>query len=194
MSALDHGAHAFPTKGRFVPTDRRRVRASRPHERANVAATYVPQALPDRQAFTTVAQLLDVRCGSLDCHGTLARNLRLFGSAGLRWSAGDRPLVPLCNTQDEADQDYESVVGLEPETMSAIVLAGGADPDRLTMVRKARGIEAHKGGQIWTEGDDSDTCLTSWLAGSANSNACAQGMASVLPGGSGNPLLQCVAP
>lgn len=156
-------------------------------------AQYTPQALPDQGTFPPVAELLVVRCGSLDCHGTPARNLRLYGSAGLRWSSSDRPLVPLCDTQDEVTADYESVVDLEPETMSAVVAAGGASPQELTMVRKARGTESHKGGQIWTEGDDSDTCLTSWLAGHANENACATGMTNVLPGGTSNPLLQCLA-
>ncbi len=155
--------------------------------------TYVQESLPDRASFPPVAQLLDVRCGSLNCHGTVARNLRLYGSAGLRWSLSDRPLVPLCDTQAEVDQDYASVVGLEPEAMSAVVAAGGADPDQLTMVRKARGDESHKGGQIWSQGDDSDTCLTSWLSGDTSLRACARGMASVLPSGSSNPLLECIA-
>jgi hypothetical protein len=53
--------------------------------------------------------------------------------------------VPLCNTSDEIAQDYLSVVGLEPETMSDVV--SGGDPSMLTMVRKARGTEAHKGGR-----------------------------------------------
>jgi hypothetical protein len=153
--------------------------------------TYVQEALPDRANFPPVAQLLDVRCGSLDCHGTTARNLRLYGSAGLRWSPNDRPFVPLCDTPAEIDQDYESVVGLEPEAMSAVVAGGGADPDQLTMVRKARGVESHKGGQIWSQGDDSDTCLISWLSGHANADSCTRGLASVLPGTNSNPLLQC---
>jgi hypothetical protein len=157
-------------------------------------ATFVPEVLPERASFPPVAQMLVVRCGSLDCHGTTARNLRLYGSAGLRWSASDRPFVPACDTVAEVDQDYESVVGLEPAPMSAVVSAGGADPDQLTMVRKARGIESHKGGQIWSQGDDSDTCLTAWLSGAANATACARGMASVLPSGSSNPLLECLAP
>jgi hypothetical protein len=130
--------------------------------------------------------------GSRELHGTPARKLRLYGSAGLRWSPSDRPFVPPCDTQGEVDQDYESVVGLEPEALSAVVAAGGTSPEQLTLARKARGTESHKGGQIWTQGDDSDTCLTSWLAGKANSNACAKGMAVVLPGGSSNPLLQCL--
>jgi hypothetical protein len=153
---------------------------------------YIQQALPDRASFPPVAELLVVRCGSLLCHGTPGRNLRLYGSAGLRWSSSDRPLVPLCDTQDEIDQDYESVVGLEPETMSAVVAAAGMNPDRLTMVRKARGTEAHKGGQIWSQGDDSDNCVTTWLAGNADANACAKGVASVLPAGSSDPLVQCL--
>jgi hypothetical protein len=156
-------------------------------------AQYTPQSLPDPGSFPPVAQLLVVRCGSLDCHGTPARNLRLYGSAGLRWSPSDRPLIPVCDTTDEVAQDYESVVDLEPETMSAVVAAGGANPQELTMVRKARGTEAHKGGTIWTAGDDSDTCLTSWLAGKPDEGGCVRGMAGVLPGGSSNPLLaQCL--
>jgi hypothetical protein len=153
---------------------------------------YVPPSLPDSATFPPVAQLLDVRCGSLDCHGTVARNLRLYGSAGLRWSSADRPLVPACDTLDEVGQDYESVVSLEPETMSAVVASGGADPEQLTIVRKARGTEAHKGGQIWTQGDDSDTCLTAWLAGKPDETACSKGVADVLPAGSSNPLVACV--
>jgi hypothetical protein len=153
---------------------------------------YVAQTLPDTASFPPVAELLVVRCGSLDCHGTVGRNLRLYGSAGLRWSSTDRPLVPVCDTADEVAQDYESVVDLEPETMSAVVAAGGANPQQLTMVRKARGTESHKGGTIWTEGDDSDTCLTSWLAGATNTAACSLGVSGVLPGGATDPLVQCI--
>ncbi len=154
---------------------------------------YAQTSLPDAVTFSPVATLLVVRCGSLECHGTVARNLRLYGSAGLRWSPTDRPLVPACDTSAEVAQDYESVLGLEPEALSAVVASHASSPDALTMVRKARGVEAHKGGQIWTAGDESDTCLVSWLAGAANANACASGLAAVLPGGSSNPLVRCVS-
>ncbi len=155
------------------------------------AGHYVPQALPDPGTFAPVAGLLDVRCGSLDCHGMVGRNLRLYGSAGLRWSPADRPFVPLCDTTDEVSQDYESLIGLEPEIMSAVV--AGADPSELTLVRKARGAEAHKGGTVWAPGDDSDMCLTSWLTGKSDPAACKRGVASVLPAQSGipDPLLSC---
>ncbi|MGH7330597.1 MAG: hypothetical protein ACREJX_19785, partial [Polyangiaceae bacterium] len=62
---------------------------------------FVQTSLPDRGSFGPASALLDVRCGSTDCHGNVARNLRLYGSAGLRLSSSDRSLDPLCNTQDE---------------------------------------------------------------------------------------------
>ncbi len=154
-------------------------------------STYTPAALPDAASFPPVAQLLDVRCGSLNCHGTIARNLRLYGSAGLRFASTDRPLVPTCNTPDENAQDYASVVDLEPETMSAVVGGGGAHPEMLTVVRKARGAEAHKGGAVWSQGDDADTCFTSWLAGTADAAACARGVTGVVQSGTANALASC---
>jgi hypothetical protein len=39
-------------------------------------------------------------------------------------------------------------------------------------VRKARGLEAHLGGQLIEPGDDQDTCITSWLSGTTDSMAC----------------------
>jgi len=135
-------------------------------------AQYTPQALPDQGSFPPVAQLLVVRCGSLDCHGTPARNLRLYGSAGLRWTSSDRPFVPLCDTQDEVAQDYESVVDLEPETMSQVVASGGMEPERLTFVRKARGTESHKGGAVIARGDPRDVCITTWLQGNSDAASC----------------------
>lgn len=151
---------------------------------------FVPQTLPDEATFSPVATLLVIRCGSLDCHGKIGRNLRLFGSAGLRLLPSNRPLVPLCDTPDEVKQDYDSLVGLEPEVLSSVV--AGADPADLTLVRKARGAEAHKGGTIWAAGDDSDACLVGWLQGSPRPSSCAAGVASALPGGTSNELVACV--
>jgi hypothetical protein len=154
-------------------------------------ARYTQTTLPDSASFPPVAQLLELRCGSIDCHGTPYRNLRIYGSTGLRFSPTDRPLVPTCSTADEIAQDYLSVVGLEPETMSAV--AAGGDPSLLTMVRKARGTEAHKGGAIWTQGDDSDNCLVTWLHGQADSAACDRAVTALLPSGRSNPLARCLS-
>ena len=127
---------------------------------------------PDRASFEPVADLLVHRCGSLDCHGATYRNLRLYGSIGLRLSASDRPVSKGHTTEAEYDEDYASVVGLEPEIMSAVVSQGGASPDRLTLIRKARGAEAHKGNAIWSAGDAQDRCVTSWLAGHTDAADC----------------------
>jgi hypothetical protein len=40
-------------------------------------ARYVQTALPDAATFPPVAELLSVRCGSIDCHGSPYRNLRV---------------------------------------------------------------------------------------------------------------------
>ncbi|HEX4514457.1 MAG TPA: hypothetical protein VH054_12995 [Polyangiaceae bacterium] len=134
--------------------------------------------VPDRATFPPVADLLGKRCGTLDCHGSAYRNLRVYGSLGLRLAPSDRPLSKGQTTTDEYDADFESIVGLEPELMSDVVTAGGASPDRLTFVRKARGTEAHKGGSLMQAGDPEDACITSWLAGHTDAAGCAAATAS----------------
>jgi hypothetical protein len=132
----------------------------------------VVETLPDATSFPAVAAMLVQACGSLDCHGTLGRNLRLYGDTTLRLSPTDVPSTLLPTTADEVAQDFESVVGLEPEIMGQVVASGGADPERLTLVRKARGTESHKGGTVVVAGDARDVCMTSWLEGSADAAAC----------------------
>ena len=130
---------------------------------------------PDRASFPPVADLLDHRCGTLDCHGTTARNLRVYGSEGLRLDPNAKPSSQPSTTVAEYDEDFASVVGLEPEVMSDVVKSGGADPERLTFYRKARGLEAHKAGTIVQAGDAQDTCIRSWLAGHTDASACKTG-------------------
>jgi hypothetical protein len=128
--------------------------------------------VPDRDSFPIVAQVLERHCGSLDCHGESHRNLRLYGNEGLRLDAGDRPLSPECTTEAEVEQDYVSLVGLEPEALAAVVADRGSQPERLTFIRKARGTEHHKGGKLMSTGDDIDDCLTSWLVSKVDDAAC----------------------
>jgi hypothetical protein len=40
------------------------------------------------------------------------------------------------------------------------------------MVRKARGLERHKGGKLFDPQDAGDTCLISWLAGNVDVGKC----------------------
>jgi hypothetical protein len=132
--------------------------------------------VPDRASFSQVAPVLVRRCGTLDCHGTPQRNLRLYGTEGQRLSPSDVPGAQHTVTDPEAQADYDSVVGLEPEVLSAVVADHGANPERLTLVRKARGAEDHKGGSLVVVGDDSDKCITSWLAGTLDTAACTAGV------------------
>jgi hypothetical protein len=129
--------------------------------------------------FQSVAQYLVHRCGSLDCHGQVGRNLRMWGCGGMRL---DPHANPECSptvdgggpsTPDEDNATYRSLVGLEPAVMSAVVQGHGAHPELLTFVRKARGLEAHKGGVLIVPGDSQDVCITSWLAGGTDRTACA---------------------
>jgi hypothetical protein len=129
-------------------------------------------------SFGPVANFLDHRCGSLDCHGNTARNLVIWGCEGLRLEPYDAPICGRAQggratTPDEHQATYRSLVGLEPTVMSEVVASHGQDPDLLTFVRKARGEEAHKGGALIMPGDDQDVCITSWLAGATDTIACA---------------------
>jgi hypothetical protein len=136
---------------------------------------------PDLGQFESagVGDFMDHRCGSLDCHGQATRNLVAYGCYGLRVDANETGLAPGCrasggvNTQPaEYEASYRSLVALEPAVMTAVVNGGGAHPELLTFIRKARGWDAHKGGALVTPGDAQDVCMTSWLAGSADSTSC----------------------
>ena len=138
-------------------------------------------AAPARASYEPVHDVLQTTCGTLDCHGQVGRNLRLYGGRGLRLRSTDNP-ADNPTTHEEYDQSYWSVIGLEPEIMSDVVMDGGARPDRLTLVRKARNMEHHKGGQLFVAGDDRDRCLTSWLAGALDLVACKLGKELLRPG------------
>jgi hypothetical protein len=127
---------------------------------------------PDKTQFHSVAPMLMRRCGSIDCHGSRYRNFRLHGYGGARLEPNARPGTPTRTTDLEADADYDAVIGVEPEIMRDVVQASGAQPERLTLVRKARGSEAHKGGSRITVGDNADKCLLTWLAGAVDLPAC----------------------
>ena len=135
---------------------------------------------PDRTQFPPVSDFLDHRCGSLDCHGNAQRNLIIYGNEGLRLSNPDASIAPVPGggrtTVAEYDATFRSLVGLEPTLMSAVVAGHGAHPEALTFVRKARGEEHHKGGQLITPGDDQDVCIASWLSGATDTNACSNAL------------------
>ena len=173
----------------------------------------------DGDPFVLVSSVLEERCATLDCHGALARPLRIYGNAGLRRPEPDLGTED-CGAGDDCGQgrtckvgigcvdariydyaeyfsggsinttpserleNWRSICGLEPELMTVIYCCaagegtcGGFDyaancadeadysVERLTLVRKARLREKHKGAQIWGAGDAGDKCLTNWLTG-----------------------------
>jgi hypothetical protein len=132
--------------------------------------------LPSGDAFVPVANMLVFRCGSLDCHGSSYRNLRLNGLYSHRLLNGDPSNPPRPNGDDTTTQeyqaDYDAVVSLEPEVIKQVVADKGQNPERLTFFRKGRGDEAHKGGRRIFDGDDADTCLRSWFEGQVDQTAC----------------------
>lgn len=132
-----------------------------------------PLRKPDRVTFPLVNDALARRCATIDCHGSTERNLRLYSASGLRLDPAGIPGED-DTTEAEYDASYRSVIGLEPEVMSAVVADEGRDPERLTMVRKARGTEYHRPGPILVAGDAADMCVLSWLASAIDEARCTE--------------------
>lgn len=127
-------------------------------------------SVPSRSVFPPVADALELHCGTLDCHGQVGRNMRLYGQFGLRLNPADNPLAQ--PTSDaEYDASYASIVGLEPEAMSRVVQQQ-APPETLALIRKPLGIEKHKGGRLAFDGDPLDRCMIGWLLGAFDAKAC----------------------
>jgi hypothetical protein len=131
---------------------------------------------PPREGFDSVSDMFSAHCGSLDCHGQVGRSLRIYGTNGLRFAADDIPGVDGGVTSAaEHDANYRSAIALEPEILDQVVREAGKQPERLTLVNKARGTEHHKGGTALDIGSDADACLLSWLESSVDGNRCAEG-------------------
>lgn len=126
--------------------------------------------VPDRTQFPLVADALSPSCATLDCHGQVGRNFRMYWQRGLRLDPAAFPGEGE-TTPDEYDQTFRSLIALEPFKMDSVV-KGTLKPDGLTLVRKGRGTEAHKGGARMTVGSDADRCLVTWLTGAIDTAAC----------------------
>jgi hypothetical protein len=117
---------------------------------------------------------LAYRCGSLDCHGTSARNMRIYGFGALRSGSSAAGFDPLTSetSDEEVSLTYRSLVALEPDVMKTVV-AEKTGVERLTLVRKGQGSDNHKGGNRMTSDGPMNSCLTSWLQGKTDTAACA---------------------
>ncbi|HVW25597.1 MAG TPA: hypothetical protein VHC69_09515 [Polyangiaceae bacterium] len=140
---------------------------------------------PTQTNFIYLSEVLDYSCGNLACHGAVGRNLRLYGTYGRRLDPKD-VACDQTTTAAEIQANYASAAGLEPELTAEVVAAlSHADIDasldagiieseveRLTLVRKARGTESHKGGTVFNEGSFGDRCLVSWFTGTIDYLSC----------------------
>ena len=134
---------------------------------------------PDQTQFTTVSPVFERRCGTLDCHGQDGRPLRIYSGLGLRLpnDAGATP-GSSATTQEEITANYRAVIGLEPEEMTRVI-AGEDPPHDLLILKKPLNLEAHKGGPAFAPtGDPGEACITTWIAGTTDKNACSAAVAS----------------
>lgn len=133
-----------------------------PPDKGELERTVSTRASPVSFRTNGVSTVIEKRCGSLDCHGSPARNLRVYSSAGLRLP-NDAGIVPGQGetTLDEITANYHSLMTLEPEQTNKVI--EGADPYTLLIVKKPLEIEKHKGGPVIRRGDDAERCLVSWL-------------------------------
>lgn len=133
---------------------------------------------PDEGAFVSkgVSAFMEKRCGSMDCHGNVARPLRLYSQYGLRLEAAD---VRGPTTAAEQKANYLSVTGLEPEELTTAVASKGAYTDFM-LLKKPVGEEGfgvkHKGGPVLRAlpSDPGWSCLLGWVRGDADAAICDQ--------------------
>lgn len=178
---------------------------------AAFACTSVPSAtdtitvngpsLADFAGAGGVSSVFERSCGSLDCHGSDARPLRIYSQYGLRKPPGlitiyepveggadGAAAVPSGDDDDDDDDagpplpgkepttpeevlaNYQSIIGLEPRVMQAVVK--GADPYKLLILKKPRLIEKHKGGPALHKDGDAETCIVGWLKNKVDKAAC----------------------
>ncbi len=111
----------------------------------------------------SVSPFVERRCGTLDCHGGIARPMRIFGRLGLRHPDEDNVSGGAATTALERAANYTSVCGVDAEKMNESVQNLGNTAEKLLIVTKARGLEKHKGGKVVNENDPGDLCILSWL-------------------------------
>lgn len=131
---------------------------------------------PFPEGYARVSEMLGVRCGSLDCHGDAARPLRIYSGRGMRLDAADIP-GQSSTTEAEHVASLRSAFALEPSRTSEVVREGGRHPERLTLYRKALGLEHHKGDAPLARDGVQDRCLASWLERAVDVTRCEQASA-----------------
>jgi len=137
---------------------------------------------PDKEEFISggVSAMMESRCAGLDCHGQVGRPLRLYSGRGLRLATPEQDLRDnRPTTPEERLENYQSVIGVDPEGLSDTVESGGVYVDN-QLIKKplddsSVGVR-HKGGQIMQPNDNDPAyrCLIGWLSGRPDRAACTE--------------------
>jgi hypothetical protein len=122
---------------------------------------------PDFNIFKAqVNQYLENKCASLDCHGQPGRGYRIYSFRGLRIYDPEAKLISGLQptTDKEIKANFEGLITLEPEEMRRVINDGGANPERLLILRKPMQLERHKGGPVMARNDSGYKCIVAWLS------------------------------
>jgi hypothetical protein len=139
---------------------------------------------------TNVDPVFERRCGSLDCHGSTARGLRIYSQDGLRLP-NDQGITPgnAPTTATENNDNFASILGLQPERMNDFLSKNPRTADdayQLIILTKPLALERHKGGTALVKGEPAEQCIVLWLIGQTGvtdqqkgdyQNLCAKGSA-----------------
>jgi hypothetical protein len=126
---------------------------------------------PDKAQYEAVDGALSRSCGSVDCHGNANRNWRMVGFGSRRLDPAANPAGP-GTSPAELDVNFASLVTLEPELVAAVTNDKGVKPERLSLFRKGRGLDNHKGGVRLIAGNVLEKCIVSWFAGKTDNAIC----------------------
>lgn len=136
----------------------------------------------DLPTYTASVQpVVERRCGSVDCHGTLPRGLRVYGKNSLRLANDAGAIVGTGDTTpEEARTTYQSILGLEPEKTDRFAAKSprtAEDAYDLLFLAKPLAIERHRPGASLKRGEPAERCMTSWLLGTVDATACTDALA-----------------
>ena len=145
----------------------------------------LPVAELDLPSYAASVQpVVERRCGSVDCHGTLPRGLRVYGKNSLRLANDAGAVVGSGDTTaEEARTTYQSILGLEPEKTDAFAAKSprtAADAYDLLFLAKPLSLERHRPGASLKKGEPAERCMTSWLVGpngAVDAAACTDALA-----------------
>lgn len=126
---------------------------------------------PARESFEPVASVLQSNCGTLDCHGSPARNLRVYSAYGMRATGDCVPGDP-DTTEADVDETYRSLIGVDPEGLARLARESHSNASGWIVTSKARGLERHAGGSRLPAGGHGDRCLVSWILGAIETDEC----------------------